>query len=92
MPSLPVGFSDDLLMSLVHSSVAQYTWSNHSKMWVEWLDLVGDQRVAVVEEAHLEVTADYLLSLWEAVVSAVVAQHRLLGVSFLIFSCKAGVM
>lgn len=83
MPALPVGFSDDRLMALVHFSVAQSTWSSHSKAWGEWLALTGEWRVEVMDSVHMEVTTtEYLLRLREAGVSAAVALRCLVGVSF----------
>lgn len=57
MPFLPMGAADKRLMSLVHSSVAQSTWSNHGKAWEEWIVLVVAWAVEALEVAQLEVTS-----------------------------------
>lgn len=72
MPTLPIGFGGEQLISLVHLSVAQSTWCSHGKVWGEGSTLVGDRKVVELEAAWLEVTTDYFLSKQESGVSAAV--------------------
>lgn len=54
-PLYTLGFSGERLTPMVHSSLAQATWTGYGKVWEEWLELVDGRRVDSSDSHRLEV-------------------------------------